>query len=84
MIKHSPENERIKREYLDWLTHARGQSESTLEAVASALHRFEIYTRFKAFEGFHRQQAVAFKRHLGEQVSKGTGERLSRQHSAQR
>jgi integrase len=46
--------------------------------VTQALYRFESYTRFKDFKKFHIQQAVAFKAHLSRQVSRRTGECLSK------
>ena len=46
--------------------------------VAAALHRFEIYTRFRPFKAFRIEQAIGFKQHLTDQVSRRTGERLSK------
>jgi site-specific recombinase XerD len=76
--RNNPDNERIKREYLHWLTNAKGQSEATLDGIAAALHRFETHTRFKSFKSFHRQQAVSFKQWLTDQHNARTGEKLSR------
>jgi site-specific recombinase XerD len=78
MRKHSPENERIKREYFAYLKEAKRHSEPTVDAAAKALHRFEEYTGYKDFKAFHREQAVAFKRHVAEQKAKQSGERLSK------
>ena len=44
MTKHSPENERIKRQYFAYLKEAKRHSESTVDAAAKALSRFEEYT----------------------------------------
>jgi integrase len=78
MIKHNPENERIKRKYFAYLKEAKRHSEPTLDATAKALSRFEQYTRHRDFGAFHFEQAIAFKRHLAEQTAKRTGERLSK------
>jgi site-specific recombinase XerD len=43
MSKNNPNNERIKREYFDYLKEARRHSESTVDATAKALNRFEVY-----------------------------------------
>ena len=67
MTKHSPENERIKRKYFAYLKEAKRHSEATLDATAKALNRFEENTRYRSFKAFHYEQAIAFKRHLGEQ-----------------
>ena len=78
MRTHSPENERIKRAYFNYLKEARRLSEPSIDAAAAALSRFEEYTRFRDFKSFHLLQAVAFKHRLSEQVSARTGERLSK------
>ena len=78
MKTHNPENERTKRRYLTYLKEAKRFSDELLDGVAKALNRFEVYTRFKDFKAFHIQQAVAFKRHLSEQTSLRTGDRLSK------
>ncbi len=78
MMKHNPENERIKRKYLIFLKEAKRQDESSLDAVAMALSRFEKYTKFRNFKAFHFEQAVGFKRHLAKQLNKKTGHFLSK------
>ncbi len=77
-MKHSPENERIKREYFIFLKDALGQNEASIDAVAKALNRFESYSNFKNFKAFHFQQAVDFKKHLAKQNNQQTGEKLSK------
>lgn len=69
MSKHNEANERIKREYFVYLKEAQRYGEQTIDAVAMALSRFEAYTKKRDFKAFHRQQAIAFKRHLAEQFS---------------
>lgn len=71
-------NERIKRQYFAYLKEAKRYSETSIDGVAAAIHRFEEYTRFRDFRAFHIEQAVAFKRKLAEQVSARTGQRLSK------
>lgn len=78
MPKHNAANERIKREYLQFLRHARRHSEASLDAVAKALARFEAATGWKDFGKFHRQQALAFKRKLDDTRAVRTGKPLSR------
>jgi integrase len=78
MTAHNPINERIKRQYFAYLKEAKRHSEATVDAVAKALSRFEADTRFRDFQAFHFEQAIAFKRHLAEQESKVTGEKLSK------
>jgi integrase len=78
MTKHSAANERIKRTYFAYLKEAKRHSEATVDAAAMALYRFEVYTKYREFKAFHFEQAVAFKRHLAEQRSKQSGEKLSK------
>lgn len=78
MTKHNPENERIKRRYFTYLKEARRHSESTVDAVAKALNRWEEYTRYRNFKAFHYEQAVAFKNCLAEEKGARSGERLSK------
>lgn len=78
MAKHNAANTRIKREYFHVLREAYGRDESSIDAVAKALSRFEDANGHKDFKSFHRQQAVAFKRKLDGQNSVRTGKPLSR------
>ncbi|VAW66632.1 COG4973: Site-specific recombinase XerC [hydrothermal vent metagenome] len=78
MIKHNAENVRAKRKYLIFLKEAKRQDESSLDAVAMSLSRFEKYTNFKNFKAFNFNQAVGFKKHLAKQENKQTGKLLSK------
>lgn len=78
MLKHNANNERVKRKYLIFLKEAKRQDESSLDAVAMALSRFEKYTKFRDFKAFHFEQAVGFKKHLAKQENKQTGKTLSK------
>lgn len=78
MKKHNTDNERIKRNYFTFLKEAKRQSESSVDAVAMAISRFESYTKFKDFKTFHHQQAVGFKNHLAKQTNQQTGKPLSK------
>lgn len=78
MTTHSANNERIKRQYFAYLKEAKRHSEATVDAVAKALARFEVDTKYRDFKAFHYEQAIAFKKRLAEQDSKATGEKLSK------
>jgi integrase len=78
MTKHNPANERIKRAYFAYLREARRRNDQSVDGVAKALSRFEESTGHRDFGRFHREQAVAFKRRLDEQLCVRTNERLSR------
>ena len=75
---HNPENERIKHRYFAYLKEAQRRGEPSVDAAAKALSRFESYTRFKSFGAFHYEQAIAFKRYLGEQTNLRTRNLLSK------
>ena len=78
MKKHNANNERIKRNYFTFLKEAKRQNESSVDAVAMAISRFESYTKYKDFKAFHHQQAVGFKNHLAKQPNQQTGTPLSK------
>ena len=78
MQTHHPENERTKRAYLIYLKEARRLGEHSIDAAAAALAKFEAYTKYRDFKKFHIEQAIAFKRQLSEEISRRTGERLSK------
>ncbi|MAA75050.1 MAG: recombinase XerC [Salinisphaeraceae bacterium] len=78
MRKHHPENERIKRKYFVFLQEAKRQSESSVDQVAKAISRFEVFTKWKSFKAFHFEQAVAFKAYLARQPNEATGRPLSK------
>ena len=78
MTKHNAKNERVKRNYLQFLKEARGRDEATLDRVAKSLARFEDSTGRKDFAKFHREQAMAFKRRMADERNARTGEPLSK------
>ena len=78
MAKHNASNERVKRDYFRFLAEAKGRDTATIDRVAKSLARFETSTSHKDFKRFHREQAVAFKRRLGEAMGERSGERLSK------
>lgn len=78
MAKHNASNERVKREYFRFLAEAKGRDTVTVDRVAASLARFEACTVHKEFKRFHREQAVAFKRRLGESINARSGEKLSK------
>ncbi len=77
MKKYNANNERIKRKYLIFLKQAKGQNESSIDAVAKAIVRFESYNKRKDFKAFHVEQAIGFKKHLANQKHHQTGKPLS-------
>lgn len=78
MARHNPANERIKRDYFAFLREAKGRDVATIDRVAMSIARFEDSAGRKDFKRFHREQAIAFKRRLGETISDRSGERLSK------
>jgi integrase len=78
MKTNNAENERIKRAFFIYLKEAKRRSEASIDAVAKALNRFEVYTRFKSFKAFRIEQAVAFKDHLAKQLNARSKEPLSK------
>jgi integrase/recombinase XerC len=64
--------------YFSFLKEAKRQSEPSVDAVAKALNRFEVHTRYRDFKAFHYNQAITFKNHLAEQQNQQTGKKLSK------
>jgi integrase len=78
MTNYNAANERVKRQYFAYLTDAQGRSEQSIDAVAKAIDRFEVYSRHKDFKTFHIEQVKAFKRDLADQRAERSGEPLSK------
>ena len=78
MTKTNPANERVKRDYFQFLVEAHGRDETTVDRVAKSIGRFEEATGRKDFKRFHREQAVAFKSRLNSATNARTGEQLSK------
>lgn len=78
MAKANAANERIKRDYFRLLKGARGYDEASIDGVAQAIARFEAYTRHRAFEKFHVEQAIGFKGWLAEQTNQRSGRPLTK------
>lgn len=78
MTKHNEANARVIREYLAYLKESQSNSEQTLDSVAAAVARFETFTKHRDFKKFHHEQAVAFKRHLANQMSQRSRDKLSK------
>ena len=78
MLKHNPDNERIKHKYFSFLKEAMRQSEPTIDGVAKALTRFEVHTKYKDFKTFRHEQATSFKKQLIEQKAVHKDTKLSK------
>lgn len=76
--KHNEENERIKRQYLQFLREAKRYDVTTVDKAADGILRFERSTGAKPFKRFHIEQAVAFKRQLEAEKNARTGKPLSK------
>ena len=68
MTKHNASNERIKRAYFVYLREAKGMSETSIDQIAKALDRFEVYTHHRDFKRFHIEQAKGFKQRLANRL----------------
>lgn len=78
MLKHNPNNERIKHKYFTFLREAMRVSDSTIDGVAKAISRFEEHTKYKDFKTFRHEQASGFKRHLTDQKNLRKDTKLSK------
>ncbi len=75
--KTNPKNDRVKRDYLIYLKEARQRSAATVEQARHAIDRLELYTGFRDFGSFNKEQALGFKRALIASRAKRTGKPVS-------
>ena len=61
-----------------FMKEAKRQNEASIDAIAKALNRFEVYSKFRDLKAFHHQQAIGFKKYLAKQENKQTGKALSK------
>lgn len=78
MRKYNTNNVRVIRNYCEFLKEAKRLSDVSVDGVTKAINRFEVYTKYKDFKQFHRQQAVGFKKYLVEQKNVVTDAPLSK------
>jgi len=78
MARHNAANERIKNEYFKLLKEAKGYDESSIDAVAASIDRFETYTKRRGFDRFHIEQPIGFKAWLKDLKNQQTGRPLSK------
>jgi len=78
MKKYNSINERKKKDYFEWEKDANRKSDSTIDNIRKAIDRYEKFTKFDDFKKFHKNKAIAFKRHLTQIKSKRAGKSLSK------
>ncbi len=78
MTKYNAKNERIKKDFYEFLQESKGRNSKTLDQVRNAIFRFESYTKFKDFSTFRKEQAVGFKKYLAKQKTKRNGDAMSK------
>ena len=70
MINCNPQNERIKRDYVEFLRQADKKSEATVRGVEKSILRFEQHTGFTDFKCFGKAQAISFRAALAKPETK--------------
>jgi len=78
MKKNSTNNVRIIHEYAKFLREAKCQDHSTIDGAMKSINRLEEYMGYINFDKFKAKHATGFKKHLLNQKSVVTGERLSK------
>jgi len=78
MRKHHPENERTKRRYFEFLKHAKGLSETSVDQVAASIADFEAVTGHRDFRQFRIEWAQKYKRQLAARLNSETGRPLAK------
>ena len=77
MNKFNPENERIKRKYIEWISEAQRKSEATVTQIIRNINKFERFTDCQDFKKFNKQKAIDYKKELLNTRSTGTEKFLS-------
>ena len=73
MMPRNPKNERIKRQYSDFMKHADGKAEPTIRLIEKSIQRYEAFTGHVDFATFNQQRAKNFKDDLaGQNLAKAT------------
>lgn len=75
-MKINAKNERIKKQYFEYLKEAKKYSDSTIDNIRKSILRWEEYTNYKDF-GISKQLAIGFKKNLAGTKAKRSGETLS-------
>jgi len=75
-MKINSSNERIKKQYLEYLKEAKKLSELTIDNIRKSILRWEEYTNYKDFS-ITKQLAIGFKKRLSETKAKRSGDSLS-------
>ncbi len=70
-IQMNPRNEQVKRQYFDWLRHAKGRAEGTIAQIEKSLWRFEEFTGHADFSDYTKETAIGFKQWLLERKFRG-------------
>jgi len=60
MMSCNANKERSERKYLNFFKQAKRQNESSIDAEARALGRFESHDKYKDFKSFNFEQAISF------------------------
>lgn len=76
-MKINPTNERLKRQYFDFIKDAHRKQDSTINNIRKAIARYEEFTGYKDFGTFNKKTALAFKKHLTNTNALKSGKPLS-------
>ncbi len=77
MTKTTYKNEQIKREFLEHLKGAEGFAESSVNAFAEAIDKWQTFTNADDFENFNNSKAIAFRDWLKLKETKTKSGKLS-------
>jgi integrase/recombinase XerD len=75
-MKLNPKNERLKKQYFEYLKEAKKHSDSTVDNIRKAILRWEEFSGYKDFN-LTKQGAINFKKNLAETKAQQSGEALS-------
>lgn len=77
MTKRNPENERIKRAFLNFKANSDQKDVKTLDKISAAIFRYEQATNFRCFKTFNLEDAKRYKDVIARTKNQKTGELLA-------
>jgi integrase len=71
------ENETVKRQYFEYLEHAKGRANTTIRKITESLYLLDSYLNFESYKTINKDTIVSYKAHLKSYKSPNTGKELA-------
>ncbi len=71
------ENEAIKKDYFEYLEHAKGRAKPTIRKTIESLYKFDEFLNFASYKTLNKDILISFKEHLRAYKSPKTQKQLA-------